>query len=342
MAELLATVLQDYVATYQNKLDLAENRASNYGILAHAQADTANLVDAAALAANKRSERQGTKIPVLQDLVLSVTSARSLTIATTQSTSAFVTLSYATICTGFSINEALYGDNYIGLQADLNRKIFAVEKAFMLSLDGSGYTKLNTDKAQFNYAQGNPYTLNASNDIEVPYADRLNFFNEIDGLFLANDIDVSTMNIVGSYRVNSLVNEYNKSATYNQENKAIALGNKNFRFSNRVTNASPYAYTMFCMAPGSIGLLNWNTPDSVMGLTAMNGEADVVNLPNLGMTVGVFRQRNFEDLSGLRAGMNHSVVTRYEFSTDICWITPYNSKPTTKATPIYKVGIIAA
>jgi hypothetical protein len=338
---LLATVLNDYVASYPSNLDAAENRAANLGLLALAQADTPNLIDAVVLAANKNSERQPTKIPVLKDLVLSVTSARSLTIATTQSESAFVTLSYATIATGFSINEATYGDNYIGMQADLNRKMMAVEKAFGLNIDGLIYTKLNTDKAQYNAANGNPYTLNVTNDLEIPFAERENFMNEIDGIFEANELSSGIINIVGSPRVNSLVRKINQSAVYNKENLALSIGNKNFRFSNQVTNVSPIAYTMFCMAPGSIGLLNWNNPDARMGLVAMNGESEVVAMPGLGMNIAVFRQRNYEDLSGTYAGANHTVVTRYEFSTDICLVTPYNSKPTTKATPIFKAVIPA-
>lgn len=338
---LLATVLNDYVASYNGKLDFAENRASNYGILAWMQADTPNLIDAAVLAANKNSERQPSKIPVLKDLVLSVSSARSLTIATTQSESAFVTLSYSTIATGFSINEAIYADNYIGRQQDFNRKVQAVEKAFMLHIDGLGYTKANTDKAQYNEADGNPYSLDASNDLIVPNADKEAFWNEIDGILMANDIATDTINVIGNPRTEALVKKINQSAQYNAENKALSIGNKNFRFSNRVTNASPAAYTLFVAAPGTIGILNWNDVDARMALTAMNGAASTVALPMLGMTVGVFEQRNFEDLSGTYAGKQHSVVTRYEFSTDICLVTCYNSKPTTKATPLFKARINA-
>lgn len=337
---LLATVLADYATPYGvGNLDWAEKRFSTYGIFEHAKNDASNLIPLDVIKANKTAETRPMKVTVKNGLTLSTSATRSINITAADSTSAFVTLSYATLRVAFDMKPAIYANNYVGYQADFKDKMDAAQHALMLALDGLGYTKLNTDKAQYNAAAGNPYTLNASNDIEVAYADRKNFLNEVDALFAANDLNSVPLNIVANPRTMALVREIQQSAMYNAENKALVLEGKNFLFSNRVTNASPAAYTLFAMTPGALALGNWNDIDAQTNQKGENGEATIMNLPLMGMDMAIFRRRTFADLHATYSGLDRSMQEGYELSSDFYFLTPYNSSPTTKATPIYKVLI---
>lgn len=336
-----ATFVNDAIVAYGNQnLDLYEHRLSNYGLLEAAKIGINNMLPALKIEEIKKAEGHTTKVPVINNQTFTVTTSRSLTIADSENTSAFVTLTFATLRSAFSLITSQYKSNYIAKVDDMGKKMWDMQKTWLAYLDNLAYTKVNTDKAQtLGDAAGNPYSLDASNDIVVPYADRENFFAELKAILMANNLTPEDMLVVGSPRMLSVLSKIQESGLYNAENKAMRLLGTDFGFSNKIVNDAGQMFTGFALKKDSFGMINWNDIDAQMKNKANNGEAYTQILPLLGMEVGVFYANEFADKSAVLAGLQRTQVDYFEFSTDVAWITSYNSAPTTVANPIFKFKV---
>ena len=334
---LAATVLNDYVLSYESSnLDLNEHRMSVYGAYSTFVGDTPNLIPGyQELIAGRASERRPTKIPVLQRLSYGTpSSSRSCTAETQESTSAFVTPTWATLRLGFQMIPSQYKDNHIGYQADFNNKLKGLERKFLETLDTAGTTHLETNKASKNNADGNPYTV-ASDAMVVSKADNDLFFNEASPIMKANDLD-GPFNVVGSTRMEALVRQYSSQGTSNSENRAFQFGDYSFSYSNRVTVNTGDRDTVYLMPQASLGYLSWIDIDSRMNHESGDGkEWFVQELPMLGHSVGVLYQSTCGDKSATLTGLDATKVESFQFSFDYVFVSAYNSDTTNLPGSIY-------
>ena len=287
---------------------------------------------------NKKSQAQSVKVPSLTGGTVTIGSARSLTIADTAITSAYATLSWATIRSAFRMSPAINFSNEISYQDELFRKLDDLDLAWLDALDALAAANLNTNKTGFITADGNPYTL-TSDEIIVPYTERENFFNEIDHIFKADKLPTMNMSIIGNTRMQPLFKSISEFAVYNSQNKIARLGNKELLISSNIAAETDYQYVGYAVAPNALGFYNWNDPDAQLRSKAYNGEVMLFTLPRTGLTVAAFYVSAFADNSSSLTGGERSLVEYWEFSTDISWLTAFNSSPTTKADPIMKFKI---
>jgi len=340
MAYLAATVLDSYRAKYASQqMDVYEHRPSRYGAFNAYIADTPNLVNAAELEAAKASQTHAVTIPVINKKTFTTTTTRSCTGLTNSNVSAYVTPSWATKAVGFHMVPSQYGDNYIKYQDDFNKKIWDMQLHLLGELDTLAYTDLNTDKSTVNNADGNPYTV-ASDTMGVPFADREEFFNELESIMNQNDL-YGEFNVVASPRVNALVRHLANQGSANGENFAYQFMGYTFQYSNRVTIAAGDFGTVFAMPKGSLGFLTWIDPDARMGLKAGDGkEWSTIYLPLLGFEVGLLYQSTCGDNSTeARAGFEASMIENFNFSFDYSFIGAYNSDTATYPGTIFKAGL---
>lgn len=340
MEYLLDTVLSGWISDYQDtKLDVHEHRLSNYGAFEAFALDTPNLVSAGQIEAARTAETRTTKITVIKRKTYSLTTERSCTAIDNNNVSALVTVSWATLRTGFSMIPSQYVNNHIGFMQDFDRKMAGVQRTFLTQLDTLAATNLNTNKTAVNDADGNPYTVTADTMV-VPDADKDNYFNELESILNTNDLQYP-VNVVASTRTKSLVKELFAQGAANDTNTQYQFGDQSFHYSNRVSVATGDAYTIFAMPFGSLGYLSWIDPDSKQNATAISGkEWRKIMLPILGHEVGLLFQDSCADNSTeIGSGGEASLTQNYTFSFDYAFINAYNSDSTTLAGTIYKAGV---
>ena len=173
----------------------------------------------------------------------------------------------------------------------------------------------------------------------VPFADRYEFFNELEAIMTQNDL-YGGYNIVGSPRVNTLVRHLSNQGSANATNYAYEFMGYNFHYSNRVTVAAGDFATVFAMPTGSLGFLTWVDPDSRMGITSGSKEWSTIFLPLLGFEVGLLYQSTCGDNSTEAGnGFEASMIENFNFSFDYSFNGAYNSDAATYPGNIYKAGL---
>lgn len=335
---LVDTVMLEHRTQYKEKgLNAFEHRITNAG--AYQFFLDQNLIpNIEEEVKNKKAQAHAVKVPVIQDSDATITNVRSLTIADEAITSKLVTLSFATIRSAFQMTPTINWYNDINYKTELFRKLKRIEKSWLKHLDTLGAAQLNTNKAQYLAADGNPYPLIA-NELIVPYDNRELLFSEIDHIYKADELEDDIINIIGSTRLMPLFNQISEFGANNSQDKKLRIGNKQFYMSNQIASEANYPYVGYAASPDSVQFVNWNDFDALNKSKAYNGEVSVQKLPLVGLDVAVFYNVEFQDKSGAQAGAQRTKVEEWEFSTDICWVTAYNSAPTTKADPIVKFKI---
>ncbi len=339
MAYLAATVLDAYRAKYaEQKLDFYEHRPSRYGIFDTFLKDTPNLINADEISKAKQAQTHGTTIPVINKKTFTTKTTRTCTGETNSNVSALVTLSWATKMAGFHMVPSQYGNNMIKYQEDFEKKILDMQLHLLAELDALGYTNLNTLKSAVNNATGNPYAV-AGNTMGVPFADREQFFNELESIMGQNDL-YGEFNVVASPRANALVRHLANQGSANAANFAYQFMGYQFAYSNRVTVAAGDMATVFAMPKGSMGFLSWIDPDSRMGIISGSKEWSTIFLPILGLEVGLLYQSTCGDnATEAGAGFEASMIENFNFSFDYAFANAYNSNTGVYPGTIFKAGI---
>lgn len=333
---LAATVLDEYRLAYdRSNYDAYEHRLSIYGAFQTFLNDTPKLVPGyREFLAGRKYESQTTSIPVINRATFTTTASRSCTALTKENTSDFVDITFTTIVTGFQMIPAQYESNFIGYQADFNRKITDVQRTLLAAMDTAAYTHLNANKSAVNNADGNPYVC-AGNCMTVPKADNELFFNEASQVMEQNDL-AGPYNVIGSPRLQALVRQYSSQGTSNAENRAFQFGGYSFAYSNRVVIPTGFRDTVFVMPEGALGYLSWVDMDSQLNHKSGDGkEWFVQNLPLLGHDVGVLYQSTCADKDSVLTGLDATLVESWQFSYDYAFISAYNSDTSTLPGVIY-------
>lgn len=335
------TLMDEFRLDYEkSNLDFHENRRSVYGAYDTFKSDTPKLVPGYnELVQNRKSASRTVSIPVLQKGTMTTSATRSCTAKTTQGTSAYVTPSWTTVEVGFMMVPAEHNGNNISYQQAFNHQMYRVDKAFALDADTDAVAYLVANVTGINNAEDNPYSVTA-NYMQVPLADHDMFFNELDSIMFANDIQ-GPLNIVGSYRLAALVRQYNAQGAGNSQNSAFQYGDQSFAFSNRVTISTADHSTLYAMPEGSLGYLSWVDIDSQLGHKSGDGkEWFIEELPLLGHDVGVLFQSTCGDKSTLVDGLEATLVESFDFSFDRSFFSSYDPVSTVDPGVIYAADLL--
>lgn len=339
MAYLAATALNEYRQRYANSsLDKQENRGTGLGLLSLVKRDTPNLIRTSDIIAARGTAARTTKIPVLQRISYSLGSARSCTGETQSSTSALVTVSWSTVTGGFHMVPSQYMNNEIAYVEDFAHKMQQLELAIAKQLDSAVYTKLDAVKSTTFTADGAPFSF-VSNVIQIPNGDKSTYLSELYQSLYQDDF-VAPFNIVASPQLMAVNQYFANQGAGNSANTVFQFGDFSFDYSNRVTKSSGAHSTFFVMPTGSIGILDWVDPDSRAGLRINEGNYyTTFNFPMIGINSGLHVQLACADnTTEGGAGLEASVVEKFNFSFDYALVSPYIS---TGASPIYKADILA-
>ena len=343
---IAATYLQDLRAQYPSNLDRDELRITQTGLVTMAleMTDSANSIVSGDLKEKARnSEGRVLSVPVMTKNDITISNVRSCTIAADESNSAFVNIIWQTLVANIVMTPQQYKKNEVRYLEDLNKKIRETVEKFLVTIEEELDTSLDTNKTQvYNSTIVGDDFLLAGGAIQVPAANNDFFFNFLDPINYADDFYDTEINIVASHALMAPVNNYINQGSGNNENKNFQFAGKNFRFSNRITNAAKS--TFYFMPGGSLGLLTRVDGDSRDGSQATDGTVWFEDmLPGLPFSVGIRYKSKCSDESGLNApatGLEHLTATlkeEWQISFDFGIVTPYNSDPATKAGAIRKV-----
>jgi len=335
---LATTILDEYRLAYaRSKMDAYEHRLSIYGGFQTFINDTPNLIPGYKdLELGKTYQAQTVSVPVIQRATYSTTATRSCTKNTDENTSAYESVTFTTIETGFQMLKAQYMSNKIQYQEDFNRKMTDIQRTFLATLDTAALANLNTNKSAVNNADGNPYTV-ASNIMIVPEEDNDLFFNELDAIMMQNDFGGAFINVVATPRVSALIKELNAQGPGNDMNTAFQFGSKSLAYTRSVTPATGYRDVVYAMPTGSLGYLSWIDADSRMGNRSSDGhEWSVQNLPLLGHNVGLLYSSTCADKDSTLTGLDATLHESWQFSFDYAFVNAYNSDPSTYPGTIFR------
>lgn len=351
---LQATLMQNLRAKYAGTLDKNEERLSRYGGYELFRQDTFSensIVDEDILTKAANSIGNTLDIPVINASDITITNARTCTLAVDESESALVTVVFVTYQFGFTLTPASYKNNDIKYEQDFQKKMLRAARVFAVELDNTAITQIETDKTTVTDSSfvgvGAKYGALVGDAIQVSAAQSQFFFNDLSTIMEEDDY-LELYNVLGSTTLKSQVALYANQGGSNAENSLFQYGDYNFTYSNRVVvdTAGLKESTLYCMPKGTLATFNRNTPDCEAGTKIAEGEFyDVINLPVVDLNVGLHYKRECADSSGLNGGgqafLADAVKETWIMSTDVAFITAYNSQPGVDPSPIHKAEIAA-
>lgn len=346
---LFSTYKQELRALYPNKFDNQEWRGTQLGLLRAIQAMTnhpesiiSNDIEEKA----KNSEGRVFKIPVMKDTGdVNITNVRTCTIGDLENESGLVDVTWLTMVANLHMVKEQYRKNEVSYIEDFGKKMTRIERSFGKNIENSIFAKLDTDKSTvFNSTfAGSKFPL-VGDSLQVAPTDQQYFFNYLDAIQTSDDFDLEDHVVIGSTNLMPSVNHYINQGKTNDETLDYQFNGKQFTFSNRVVDAGGVLASGFFMPHGSFGFLTRLNADARSNNKTTDGtEWSVEKLNRLGLNVGVQYKSTCEDVSNV-IGLEHlqaTKVERWQISLDVCYLTPYNSDPATRAGGIKKFEFLS-
>lgn len=340
---LINTRIQNLRA--RGNLDKYEYRPSQYGALDLflSQTDAPESIITQDMKEKAlRSIGTTLEVPVIDyDSGISIGNTRSATIADSENTSQFVTITFATYAWGFTIVPALFKNNEIAMQEDFDKKFLKYLYQLGKDLDAAAETELSADKTQIlNEDLG--YAFN-SNVVNALNSERDEIIGDLNPLMEANDF-YDQLHLVGNPGVQSIIRKLAEHGIQNDQNKRLQYADKILHFSNRIANNTGKKATGYAVNGASVGMMTRLEREALRGTRSRTGhEWDVDSLPLLNLPVGTYYYESVGNYSDI-AGTSSSDMTRvrkehYGFSVDVAFITAYNSDRTTHPSPIIKFDV---
>lgn len=340
---LLATRMQNMRST--SNLDKNEIRPSRYGALdvfMQQTADPAGILTPELRQKAEQSIGRTLETPVIDyDAGITIGNTRSVTIGDSENNSKMHTITFATYSWGFTIVPAMYMNNEISMQRDFEAKMNKYLYAFAKKLDGVCISALGAAKTQV-FKDSLQYTT-TGNVLESSWDDREGIIGDINPIMAAND-HFGQIHLVGNGGFESIIRKLAQSGLYNAENKQLEYSDKVLHFTNEIVNAEGKYGTAYAVTDGMLGLLFRFERESLLGTRARTGhEWGIENLPMLNIPCGTYYYESVSDVSGIAgaatADLTRGLKQHYGFAVDVAVVTPYNSDPTTNASPIIQLQV---
>nr|DAW08599.1 MAG TPA: major capsid protein [Caudoviricetes sp.] len=281
------------------------------------------------------------QVPVLDyNGGVTVANERSCVIADAENTSKLYTLTWVTLATGFTMVPSAYMNNEIGYQRDFNRKMATHTRALLEKLDGYAVAALEANKTQV--FENLLYYTQTGNVIDVPWLMRDSILGDSAPMMRANKY-FRELHVIGNSGLDAHVRHLAQMGVYNEQNKRLEYEGKILHYSGAVKNESGKFATGFVVEDGNCAIVTRVDREALRGASANGHEWDVVRLPMLDLPVGAHYYTSVGDQSGIAGDatkdLNCAIKEYYGFSVDVCFITAYNSAPSTIANPVIKFQV---
>jgi len=275
------------------------------------------------------------------DAGITIGNVRNAVIADSQNTSKLITITYVTYAFGFTIVPDEFHNNEVRMQEDFDRKIKKYLYQFASDLDTTAVAKLESDKTQI-IADPLEYAF-VANTIVAEFAEANDVIGDINAFMESNDF-YAPLHVVANTGTAALTRKLMQQGEFNNENKVLEFNDKQFHWSNRVTNATDRGATMFAIPEGTVGILKRHEIAALKKQrTGISYEWDISFMPIINMPMDTYYYESVDNFSAIggaaTAHLTRAWKQHYGFSVDIAFVTAYNTDPATLAGGIIKVEI---
>jgi hypothetical protein len=352
MSFLSETYLQDVRVMYPNPFDRTEWRGPQRGLLTAVNRMSAGpntLLSSQVQDALAVSEGRVVEIPVVTKGAVTLTNARTCTIAGFSNTSALMNVTWVTLVADVMQTPAQYFNNEVAAIEDLRKKLQLVKEAFEGAEEAALLARLDTEKDSYYESTlvgaGNKYPLTAD-AMRVSLADQDLFYNDLDAIMQRDDFSAGQY-IIGSTELMPSARYYAAQGNQNSQNTGFQFANKDFEFTNAIVNGAGVTATGYVVPDGFIAASSRLAADSRARHRSTDGtEWGVTDILGLSHSVGYQFKSNCKDESALNAtGMEHLTATlheKWQFSYDFAILTEYNSDSATRAGGVKKFEFLPA
>lgn len=324
----------------KSNLDKNELRPSRYGAidLFITQSDRPNGILTEDLKQKAiKSIGSVLETPVINyDAGITIGNERTLTIADSENTSAMHQINFTTYAWGFTIVPSLFMNNEIDIQRDFEVKFNKYLYKLAETLDKAAIAQLAASKTQV-FGDKLIYSV-AGNLLTADWDNRDNLIGDLNPLMEANDY-YGQLHIVGNMGIRSLISKLMQHGMYNDENKQLEYNDKILHWTNRLTNDGEAYASGYAVEDGNLGALFRFERECLLGSRTGDGhEWSTDRLPMLDIPVGTYYYDEAVEAKTIAgtasADMDRVRKEYYGFAIDVALITPYNSAPSTIASPI--------
>ncbi len=347
---LVGSLVQPLINKYEpDGLDRNELRFSRYGGWNLHQEMTKmpeSILTADNDAMVKKAFGNTVKIPVIDYKNVTISNTRSCTISDSENTSHLISLTLATYSFAFTCYPSQYYNNYVAYETDWQKKMNYGILALAAVLDTAARNNVDTNINQYFPTNILNYYGQIGNAFQVSQAQKDDFFNQLQAIAMEMDY-YDQLHILGSTSLLPLVNRLKNQSSQNAVNQSFQLDPWKWNTSNRITNNTNIQSTIYAIPAGQVAVTNRNDPDAIAAYKIGAGERPYkewgeVYVPVVGMKMGFYHANDCADASGLQSGttgLTRTLKESFEFSTDVCFMTGYNSSPTTLYSPAIKAEI---
>ncbi len=345
---LIDSLMYPLVKDYTDNLDKYEQRASVYGAKLAFDQDGQGADGILSVAVrddikNSYGNATGVQIPVLDHDTVTIGSTISCTVVDDENTSQLVNLTFVTYAFGFTMTKHQHGQNYVKYEADFARKMKKYSIELAATIDAQCVTTLEANKNQV-WTGGNStdygYT-EVGDALQVPLADHDDIYNNMKAIMEFMDFYDET-NVIHNPNHRPLVARLQNQGASNGTNDGFQFTGYKWYSSNRVVNGAGVKSTAYFVNDNSLAMENRNRPVCEAGDTSTDGtEWGTSLVPFTGLVMGTQYKSTCADRSTLNGGdggqSTADLYEMFQFDTEVCYVTAYNSDIATRYSPIIKV-----
>lgn len=344
---LVLSLTQSLRTAYPSNLDKNERRLSRYGAWDFARKDSSapgSILTPDIDAKIKASFGNTVVVPVIDAEDVTIGSTRSCTVVDDENTSKLVTLTFISYAFGFSMYPGQHQNNDVKYQADYDTKLMKYLLKFASTLDTATVSAIDAVKNQYWSGIDPDFYTETGNVLQVPQADKDDFFNKASSILERMDFYGNPQVLHNTYakpNMNRLLNQ----GPNNAENQQFQFEPYTFWGTNRISNAAGGESAGYLIQEGSFAVENRNDPDALLKSRGPGMEWDEVDMPIVGLKMGSFYKTECNDASGLNSsttGLKNTLRETFQFSTDVCFMSVYNSDIANRYNPFVKFQITVA
>lgn len=346
---LIATKLQPYIV--QNaQLDKNEHRSSLTGVTkAFLESTPVSPFAGELQSVMEKASSVDVKMPVLPYSTPTIADTDwTCTIVPAERTSEFYVFTKAKRSFEFTMFPAQFGENYMSYERVLNANLKNHIDGIAKELELLGIATLEANKNQFWTGIAPDFYAQVANDIQVPQAQKNDFYNNLSAMFMRMDFRGDIRILTNAYHMPTL-SYAQAQGQANNTNLAFQFNNFQWKVSNSIPNAAGVQSTLYAYEQGSLGIAFTQNPDALAGHSIADGfkEWSVQNIPVEGigtLPMSVYYQSDCANGNATtgRTDLTATKVESWKFMIQPTFATIYNSDLATRYNPILKAEITVA
>lgn len=309
-------------------MDKNTNLLGNYGALNMMKNDTEDMnsiITPQLQAAAMGSAGRTLQTPVLEGHAV-ITNTRSVTIPMNLGTSQMVTITFTVYEFGFGIARDVFSNNELAMNQYFAKQMKQGAVLLGQQMDTAATTAINTARTQVADGLG-LYTFNTTNhEMTSSSANFPNLLTALPSIMSKNKFNMGgRLNVLGNLNLRGEVDTYIQYGQANNRNQVATLADKDFYYSDNVSNNTGNRMTGFACQKGDTGLLFRLARPALRNARTSDGhEFGTMRLPYLDIPVDTYSYSKVADVSAQEPDLTRAPVEYFSFATEVAYLTAWN------------------